>query len=87
MRLLILVAALVLSACTTTRTVPVPTPVPVPGPTQYVPIPAELLTCEDTGPPPAKGAPLGELFAWAQRARAAAMECQGKLQQARGIGR
>ena len=76
-----------LAGCTTTETVPVPTPVPVPGLTQYVPVPAELLTCEDTGPPPPKGAPLGDLFAWAQRTRSAAVECQGKLEQARALGR
>ena len=87
MRLLTLAMVLVLAGCTTTRTVPVPTPVPVPGPTQYVPVPAELLTCEDTGPPPGKGQPLGDLFAWAQRTRAAAVECQGKLEQARALGR
>lgn len=86
MRLLILAAALGAAGCTTTRTVPVPMPVSIPGPTQYVPVPAELLTCDDTGPPPAKGAPLGDLFAWAQRTRAAAVECQGRLEQARGLG-
>lgn len=79
MRLLTVAAVLAIAGCTTTRTVPVPTPVPVPGPIQYVPVPAELLTCQDTGPPPAKGAPLGDLFAWAQRTRAEMTKCQANL--------
>ncbi|MFO1394727.1 MAG: hypothetical protein U1F09_13260 [Steroidobacteraceae bacterium] len=87
MRVLILAAALVLAGCGTTRTVPVPTPVSVPGPTQYVPVPAELLTCEDTGPPPGKGAPLGDLFAWAQRTWPALTECRAKMEQVRTIAR
>lgn len=85
--ILVAIVLAFLPGCTTTEHVPIPTPVPVPGPTQYVPIPAELLTCEDTGPPPPKGAPLGDLFAWAQRTRAAAVECRGKLEQARALGR
>ena len=64
----------------------VPTPVPVPGPVQYVPIPAALTQCDDTGEPPAVGQPLGELFAWAQRTRAASLACQGKLEELRQIG-
>lgn len=74
---------ILLSACTTT--VPVQVPVEVPGPTRYIEIPTQLLTCEDTGPPPAKGAPLGDLFAWAQRTRAASVECQGRLGEVRSL--
>ena len=85
--ILVAIVLAFLPGCSTPRPTPVPVPVPVPGPTQYVPVPAELLTCEDTGPPPPKGAPLGDLFAWAQRTRAAAVECQGKLEQARALGR
>ena len=83
--ILVAIVLAFLPGCTTTQTVPVPTPVPVPGLTQYVPVPAELLTCEDTGPPPGKGAPLGDLFAWAQRTRAAAVDCQARLEQARAL--
>lgn len=74
-----------ITACSTTHTVPVPTPVPVPGPTQYVPIPAELLTCEDTGPPPVKGQPLGELYSWARQVRTEAIMCQARLAEARAL--
>ena len=84
---LLLLLCITLAGCTTTRTVPVPTPVPVPGPTVYVPVPAELTQCEDTGPPPAKGQPLGDLFAWAQRTRAALDECRARMEQIRGLGR
>jgi hypothetical protein len=86
-RLLIAVGLVVaLAACTTTKTVEVPMPVPVPGPTQYVPVPEQLLTCDDTGEPPKVGQPLGDLFAWAQRTRAAVVGCQGKLEQIRSLG-
>ena len=83
MRVLTTMVALALTACTTTRTVPVPTPVPVPGPTVYVPVPSELTQCEDTGEPPKQGQPLGELFAWAQRTRAAQLVCVGKMSEIR----
>jgi hypothetical protein len=85
MRLLTILAALPLAACTTTKTVPVPTPVPVPGPVQYVPVPDALTRCEDTGEPPALGQPLGELFAWAQRTRAASVACAGKMAEIRAL--
>ena len=84
--ILVAIVLAFLPGCTTTQTVPVPTPVPVPGLTQYVPVPAELLTCEDTGPPPGKGQPLGDLFAWAQRTRAAAVECRARMGEIRGLG-
>lgn len=86
-RVLIAAACALLAACAPTRTVQVQSPVIVPGPTQYVPVPAELLACEDTGPPPPKGAPLGDLFAWAQRTRAASVECRAKMEQIRALGR
>ena len=85
--ILVAIVLAFLPGCTTTQTVPVPTPVPVPGPTQYVPVPAELLTCEDTGPPPGKGQPLGDLFAWAQRTWPALTECRAKMEQIRALGR
>jgi hypothetical protein len=65
-----------LAACTTTKTVEVPMPVPVPGPTVYIPVPEQLLTCDDTGEPPKVGQPLGDLFAWAQRTRGAILVCR-----------
>jgi hypothetical protein len=76
---------LALAGCSTTRTVEVPIPVNVPGPVQYVPVPAALLECEDTGEPPKKGVPLGELFAWAQRTRAASVACIGKMGEIKGL--
>lgn len=80
MRHLTLLPIILLAGCACQpEQVAVPTPVPVPGPTVYLPIPAELLACDDTGPPPAVGQPLGELFAWAQRTRAASVECQARL--------
>jgi len=78
-RVLTMMVTLALAGCTTTRTVEVPVPVNVPGPVQYVPIPAELLVCEDTGEPPGLGQPLGELFAWAQRTRAALGQCRANV--------
>jgi hypothetical protein len=79
-RLLISVGLVVaLAACTTTKTVEVPMPVTVPGPTQYVPVPEPLLTCDDTGEPPKVGQPLGELFAWAQRTRGAILVCRANM--------
>lgn len=75
-----------ISACTTT--VPVQVPVEVPGPTRYMPIPAELLTCDELaalGAPPEKGRPVGDLLSWARSADTAIGICLGKLEQARGI--
>lgn len=86
-RVLIAAACTLLAACAPTRTVQVQSPVIVPGPTQYVPVPAELTQCEDTGPPPSKGQPLGDLFAWSQRTRAASVECRAKMEQIRALGR
>ena len=76
---------LALSACTTTRTVEVPVPVNVPGPVQYVPIPPELLACEDTGDPPSVGQTLAELYGWARRTRAATVECEAKREEIRRL--
>jgi hypothetical protein len=75
-----------LAACTTTKTVPVPTPVEVPGPTVYVPVPEQLLTCDDTGEPPALGQPLGDLFAWAQRTRGAILVCRANMAEIGKLG-
>ena len=86
MRHLILLPIILLAACTTTKTVPVPQPVIVEGPTRYIPVPAELTTCADTGEPPDVGQPLGELFAWAQRTRAASVECLGRVGEIRRLG-
>lgn len=87
MRLLTLPAVLLATGCACDpERIPVPAPVPVET-VRYVPIPAGLLDCEDTGPYPPKGAPLAELFAWSQRTRAAAVECQARLAEARGLGR
>lgn len=81
MRVLTIMVTLVLAGCSTTRTVEVPIPVNVPGPVQYVPVPAALLVCEDTGEPPGLGQPLGELFAWAQRTRAALSQCRANAEE------
>lgn len=86
MRHLILLSAILLAACTTTKTVPVPHPVLVEGPPVYLPIPDELLSCDDTGEPPALGQPLGEVFAWVHRTRAAAVSCQAKLAEIGALG-
>lgn len=82
----VLAAAGLLAACQTQQRIEVPVPVEVPGPTRYVPVPDELTRCEDAGPYPPKGAATGELLRWAQRARAAAVDCQAKLQQIRHLG-
>jgi hypothetical protein len=84
--LTILVTALALAACGTTKIVEVPKPVPVPGPTQYVPVPEQLLTCDDTGEPPALGQPLGELFAWAQRTRGSILVCRANMAEIGKLG-
>jgi hypothetical protein len=86
MRVLTIMVTLALAACTTTKTVEVPMPVPVPGPTRYVPVPEQLLTCDDTGEPPKVGQPLGDLFAWAQRTRGAILVCRANMAEIGKLG-
>lgn len=86
MRHLLLLPIILLAGCACQpEQVAVPTPVPVPGPTVYVPVPAELTECTDTGEPPAVGHPLGELFAWAQATRAATVECRARMAEIRAL--
>ena len=69
---LILLAGVLLMACTTTREVAIPKPVIVPGPAQYVPLPTELTADCDAAPQLRDGMKGGELLAaaraWQRRA-------------------
>lgn len=73
--LTILAIAAFLTACAT-HEVPIPRPVIVPGPTQYVPLPDDILAeCAAVCPDLADGIPGGELLE-AYRACRARAECR-----------
>jgi len=79
----IAIVAILVAGCAGQPTqVPIPKPVPVPGPTQYIPVPAELLKCQGDADAPATN---GELLeSWRSRGDRLA-ECLRSIQAVRGL--